>query len=333
VTLAPEGAQHSWKSDLQIPNLITWEPAFAVEMEWILCDAIARHVRHDCAGRSGVLVRAVTRALSQDLLLTWLRRQAAGKLDLPAGAELGLSPADGGLRESEVPHRADAELLARVKAHALQGGYFLIDWRGYRGYQPGENVVHLFVMGALVPEAVRASEMLLERGVHANVIVVTSPDLLCGELARKTGYAHLVQTLGIDGALHLRAAGGGDGALGRGDAIDLAGRRVPVVSVHDGEIGLLDNLGSVLGVRQVARAVVRFSKSGTPADIYRYHGLHPEGIVDACGQALAETALERARLQPAAFAQLQATQLQATQLQSGPPDAPQQWRELWPDPV
>jgi pyruvate dehydrogenase E1 component len=322
VTLAPEGAQHSWKSDLQIPNLITWEPAFAVEMEWILCDAIARHVRDDCAGRSGVLVRAVTRALPQDLLLSWLRRQAASKLDLPAGAGLGLSPADGGLRESEVPHRADAELLARVKAHALQGGYFLIDWRGYRGYQPGENVVHLFVMGALVPEAVRASEMLLERGVHANVIVVTSPDLLCGELARRTGYAHLVQTLGIDGALHLRAAGGGDGALGRGDAIDLAGRRVPVVSVHDGEIGLLDNIGSVLGVRQVARAVVKFSKSGTPADIYRYHGLHAEGIVDACGQALAETALERTRLHPAAFEQLQAA-----------PDAPPQWRELWPDPV
>ena len=37
VTLSPEGAQHSWKSDIQIPNLITWEPTFAVEMDWILC--------------------------------------------------------------------------------------------------------------------------------------------------------------------------------------------------------------------------------------------------------------------------------------------------------
>ena len=32
ITLAPEGAQHSWKSDIQIPNLINWEPAFAIEM-------------------------------------------------------------------------------------------------------------------------------------------------------------------------------------------------------------------------------------------------------------------------------------------------------------
>ena len=40
VTLSSEGAQHSWKSDIQIPNLITWEPFFGLEMDWILADAI-----------------------------------------------------------------------------------------------------------------------------------------------------------------------------------------------------------------------------------------------------------------------------------------------------
>jgi len=40
ITLSPEGAQHSWKSDIQIPNLITWEPLFAIEMDWILSDAV-----------------------------------------------------------------------------------------------------------------------------------------------------------------------------------------------------------------------------------------------------------------------------------------------------
>mgnify|MGYP001976613492 CR=1 FL=1 len=52
VTLAPEGAQHSWKSDIQIPNLITWEPSFAQELDWILCDAIHRHVTQDNANTS-----------------------------------------------------------------------------------------------------------------------------------------------------------------------------------------------------------------------------------------------------------------------------------------
>jgi pyruvate dehydrogenase E1 component len=323
ITLAPEGAQHSWKSDIQIPNLITWEPAFAIEMEWILCDAIRRHFTHDNKGRSGVLLRAVTRALPQNLLLEWQRRQVRWKRELPTGAALGLTAQDGGLHEAEVPHADDAEILKALRGHVLAGGYRLIDWRGYRGYQPGENVVEMFVMGALVPEAVRAAEQLLDRGVYANVTVVTSPDLLCGELARKTGYAHLVQGLGCTGDLHLRPAGGGNGPLGAGDVVDLAGRRVPVVSVHDGEVGLLDNLGSVLGVKQLAKAVVKFSKSGTPAHIYEYHGLHPAGIADACGQALAETAVERVRLHPAAFAHLSAQQSAAA---TDPKD-------LWPQSV
>ncbi len=319
ITLAPEGAQHSWKSDIQIPNLITWEPAFAIEMEWILCDAIRRHFARDNQGRTGVLVRAVTRALHQNLLLDWQHRQLRWKREMPAGAELGFAPQDGGLREAEVPHAPDSEILATVQQHTLAGGYRLVDWRGYRGYHPGENVVELFVMGALVPEAVAAAEQLLDRGVYANVTVVTSPDLLCGELGRKTGFAHLRETLGVTGELHLRPAGG---ALSTADAIDLAGRRVPIVSVHDGEIGLLDNLGSILGTKQVAKAVVKFSKSGTPKHIFAYHGLHAEGIAEACGQALAETALERVTLHPEAVAFLR-----------NQPAKTGDWRELWPNPA
>lgn len=326
ITLAPEGAQHSWKSDIQIPNLITWEPAFAIEMEWILCDAIRRHFAGDNKGRSGVLIRAVTRALHQHQLLDWLKKQARWKRDLPAGAELGLTAQDGGLHEAEVPHAPDAEILAALKPDVLAGGYRLIDWRGYRGYQPGENVVELFVMGALVPEAIGAAQLLLDRGVYANVTVVTSPDLLCGELARKDGFRHLTRTLGVTGKLHLRPAGKGSGAqagpLGVGDAIDLAGRRVPIVSVHDGEIGLLDNLGSLVGVPQLAKAVVKFSKSGTPAHIFQYHGLHSAGIADACGQVLAQTALEQVQLHPDAVAWLR-----------GQPAPAGDWRELWPNPV
>ncbi|MEQ1634965.1 MAG: pyruvate dehydrogenase, partial [Planctomycetota bacterium] len=324
ITLAPEGAQHSWKSDIQIPNLITWEPAFAIELEWILCDALRRHFTNDNKGRSGVLVRAVTRALHQDLMLKWLRRQARFKTGIPDGALLGLDASDGGLHEAEVPHLTEKEIHEVMKAHTLRGGYALIDWRGYRGYQPGENVVHLFVMGALVPEAVQASELLLQRGIYANVFVVTSPDLLCGELGRKDGFAHLQSTLEVTGELHLRPAGNGEpSVLGAGDVIDLAGRRVPIVSVHDGEIGLLDNLGSILGTRQIARAVVKFSKSGTPAHIFRYHGLHAEGIAESCGQALAETALEQVRLSSSALAMLAGLQ--------GAPKP--NWKELWPNPA
>ena len=171
---------------------------------------------------------------------------------------------------------------------------------------PGERLFprdHVFIAGA--PEALK--------GAHS-------------ELAKQDGYRHLTQTLAVNGRLHLRRSGR-DGkhpaVLGPGDAIDLAGRRVPVVSVHDGEIGLLDNLGSVVGVPQVAKAVVKFSKSGTPAHIYRYHGLHAEGIVEVCGEALARTALEQVQLEPEALARLR--------VQQGASAG--DWRELWPNPV
>ena len=69
-------------------------------------------------------------------------------------------------------------------------------------------------------------------------------------------------------------------------ADDLAGRRVPIVSVHDGEEGLVDNIGSIVGTRQICLAVRRFSKCGTPGQIFSYQNLSVEDIVEACGQAL-----------------------------------------------
>lgn len=321
ITLAPEGAQHSWKSDIQIPNLITWEPSFALELDWILCDAIRRHFAGENTGRTGVLIRAVTRGIRQDLLMTNLRRQVRFKRDLPAGTLLGMTSADGGMPEAEVPSIDDAQILAALREDVLAGAYYLIDYRGYAGYDPGENVVHLFAMGALVVEAIEASQLLLERGIYANVIVVSSPELLLGILAEQDGYRTLRERLGVDGALHLRSKA--DAPMGILDAVDLAGRRVPVVSVHDGEVGLLDNIGSAAGVRQITLGVRKFSKSGTPADVYAYHGLSGPDIAEACGRALAETALEQVKLSPEAHAALLGQQ----------GAEPVAWKTLWPDPA
>ncbi len=302
IALAPEGAQHSWKSDIQIPNLVTWEPAFAQELDWILCDAIRRHVENDNAGRRGVLIRAVTRGIRQDILIKSLRRQVRYKLDVPAGAVLGVDQADGGLPEGEVPAIPDADILALLRHDVLAGGYRLKCYQGYRGYSPGENVVHLFVMGALAKEAADASDLLLERGVYADVIVVTSSDLLLGLNGRKDGYAHLVQTLGVDGRLWLRPDGQPNTEM---DTVDLAGRRIPIVSVHDGEEGLLDNVGSIVGVKQTSLCVRKFSKSGTPAHVFAYHGLDAESIAQACWTALTEQTVEKITLTSAAHTRLQ----------------------------
>ena len=322
VTLSPEGAQHSWKSDIQIPNLITWEPLFAIEMDWILSDAIKRHMEDRNDGRRGVLIRAVTRAIPQKMLLERLRTHARSKASLPEGALLGPAGADASwgeaTDESSVAPLDDGTLLARLREDVLRGGYYLVDWRGYAGYEPGDNVVNVFVMGSVATEALAASEALLERGVYANVICVTSPELLLGILGKQDDYRHLRETLGVNSDLHA-VAGAGESEAG---LVSLAGRRVPAVALCDGEAGLLDNVGSIVGVRQLTLAVRKFSKCGRPDQIFGYQDLDADSIVEACGRALAETALEDLRVSPELLERLAGRGRAATR---------RDWRELWPD--
>ncbi|MCA9672204.1 MAG: hypothetical protein KC503_41700 [Myxococcales bacterium] len=273
VTLSAEGAQHSWKSDIQMPNLICWEPMFAAEMDWIFADALRRHLASDNAGRSGVVVRAVTRGLPQRALLERLRARA------------------------ENAGRDDAQLLEVLRGDVLAGGYRLVDHRGREGYQPGDNVVEILALGAMGREALDASEALEARGIFANVTIVTSADLLLGTLGARDDYAHLRQRLGFDGRLHLARATHAQHAASstvrdRADLVLAAGRRVPIVSVCDGEPGLLDNAGSIVGVQQLALGVRRASKCGRLADVYAYHGIDGASIARACGRALAQTATE-----------------------------------------
>jgi len=321
VTLSSEGAQHSWKSDIQIPNLITWEPLFAPELDWILSDAIKRHMEDTNDGRRGVLIRAVTRGIPQRLLLESLRRHARSKADLPEDVQL--KPQDAGdewgdaVDESTLEPMTDRQLLDRLREDTLLGGYYLVDWRGYAGYEPGDNVVHVFAMGSVATEAVEASRVLLELGVFANVIAVSSPELMFGILGEKDGYHHLREDLGVDGDLHA-VEGAGDTEAG---LVSLAGRRVPIVAVCDGEAGLLDNIGSLVGVRQQTCAVRKFSKCGRPDQVYEMHGLDCNSIVEACGKVLSETALEDLRVSPALLERL-----------AGRPRAERpSWRELWPN--
>ncbi|MCA8979024.1 MAG: pyruvate dehydrogenase [Planctomycetes bacterium] len=317
VTLSAEGAQHSWKSDIQIPNLITWEPLFAIEVDWILSDAVRRQMEHDNAGRRGVLVRAVTRGVEQKLLMTLVRRQAASKQAGSVNAPLCLAgeQLDGAVDESTLPLRSDSDLLAKLRDDCLEGAYRLIDWSGYAGYEPGENVVKIFAMGSVGTEAITASEELMQRGIFADVIVISSPELLLGILGEQNDYRHLREGLGVHGDL-CAVAGAGESEAG---LISVAGRRVPIVAVCDGEAGLVDNIGSIVGVKQRTLAVRRFSKCGRPDQIFGYQSIDADAIIQACGQVLSETALEDLRVSPALLERLAGRERQV-----------RDWRELWP---
>jgi pyruvate dehydrogenase E1 component len=157
---------------------------------------------------------------------------------------------------------------------------------------------------------------LIERGVFANVIAITSPELLLGILGEADGYSHLRENLDLTGDLHLTEGE----ALDEAGLVAVAGRRVPAVAVCDGEAGLLDNIGSILGVKQVTLAVRKFSKCGRPDQIFRFQDLDPDSIVDAAGRALAETAQESVRVSPRAL----------EGASRRPPTDRRDWRQLWP---
>ena len=77
----------------------------------------------------------------------------------------------------------------------------------------------------------------------ANVIVITSQDMLLGIQGHGDGYRHLTEGLGINADLHAVPATG----ISSTDVVSLAARRVPIIAVCDGEAGLVDNIGSIIG--------------------------------------------------------------------------------------
>jgi pyruvate dehydrogenase E1 component len=95
--------------------------------------------------------------------------------------------------------------------------------------------------------------------------------------------------LGINSDLYLRPTE----EMNPSEIVTISGRRIPIVSVHDGEAGLLDNLGSIVGVRHESCAVRRHSKCGRPDEIYQFQSIDSASVVEACGKVLSETALEQ----------------------------------------
>ncbi len=129
----------------------------------------------------------------------------------------------------------------------LRGGYRLIDAREESGWEPGDNAVHIFAAGAMVPEAVEASQALRDSGILASVFVVTSPDRLYRGLREPRSY--LESLVGADE------------------------EDVPVVSVIDGHSHALSFIGSALGAPQIPLGVDHFGQSGARQDLYRHYGI------------------------------------------------------------
>lgn len=158
-----------------------------------------------------------------------------------------------------------------MRESVLAGGYRLVDRSSAADYQPGRNVVTLVATGAIIPEAVAASEALLEDDIYVDVINVTSVDRLFRRYRARAGAA-------VVGEL--------DPAPLLAELVPEGARRGPLVSVIDGHPSTLAWLGSAIGVDQYPLGVAGFGQSGSRDELYRHFGIDTDAIAEACISAL-----------------------------------------------
>jgi pyruvate dehydrogenase E1 component len=141
LTLSPEGGSHQSivtpSIGYELPELNYYEPCYGKELEWILLDS---------------LNNIKDRKASTYLRLT------SKRIDQSYGDFQGTD-----------------ESIEIRRQQVIKGAYRIIDRSNQSGYSLGNNVVNILACGAILPEAIKASEDLVEEGIYANVINITGP--------------------------------------------------------------------------------------------------------------------------------------------------------------
>jgi pyruvate dehydrogenase E1 component len=195
-------------------------------------------------------------AFGQDL--EWSLLYALGQLGRSDGCSsyfrLSTRPVEQSL--ANVPR--DSAKRERRRRQVLAGGYRLRD-SAKLGLEP---VVTLVGTGAIMPEVLRAAELLEEEGnLGADVVCLTSADLIFRAWRARQG-------------------------LERGpywilDSLFPPDLRLPVVSVIDGHPHALSFVGSIQGVPVSCLGVNDFGQSGDMESLYQYYGIDAETIIGA----------------------------------------------------
>jgi pyruvate dehydrogenase E1 component len=188
-------------------------------------------------------------AFGQDF--EWILLHALARLGRPGGESAYL-------RLSTRP--LDQALHNGTREEAIAGGYRL---RAGNVTSPQERLarrakpaISIAVMGALVPEAVEAADVLAdEAGIAAEVVCITSADMLFRSFQARAG-------------------------LGEGDPRTLERlfpHDVPIVTLLDGHPHTL----AFLGGRIACLGVQRFGQSGDIHELYEHHQIDAESVVGA----------------------------------------------------
>ncbi len=152
---------------MEQPGCTTYEPAFAIDVEWTLLAALARLGRP--GGRSAYL-RLSTRPVDQMLAAV---------------------PTDAAARE-------------RRRRQVVAGAYTLRRADRASG-DTRAPAVTIAAMGAVVPEALAAADRLTAQGVDADVVCVTAPGLVFDAMQARAGRSEAESWI-LDAAFPARRA-------------------------------------------------------------------------------------------------------------------------------
>lgn len=183
----------------------------------------------------------------------WTLLAALGQLGRPDGCSAYLRTSTRPVDQSLASMPADPAARERRRRQVVAGAYLL-----RRTEAPALSIA---AMGALVPEALAAAERLEQTGIAADVICVTSPDLLYRAVRARQGHEAAESWIL--------------------DQIFPSNRATPLVTVLDGHPHTLTFLATINRVPTTALGVTRFGQSGSLEDVYRHHGVDADSIVRA----------------------------------------------------
>ncbi|MER7889480.1 pyruvate dehydrogenase [Micromonospora sp. NPDC094482] len=155
ITLAPEGGAHqstiTASVGLELPGVTFVEPAYAVTLDWLLCDALGQIA----AGAAP----PATAAPAEDGAYYF---------------RLSTRPLDQAPFEAARARLGDAVL----RRQAVAGAYRLVDAHQAYPHLVDAPVVQLAASGAVLPEVLAAAAELADEGIAAHVVDITSLDRL-----------------------------------------------------------------------------------------------------------------------------------------------------------
>ncbi|MFW6074003.1 MAG: transketolase-like TK C-terminal-containing protein, partial [Chloroflexota bacterium] len=218
---------------MELPNLRSHEPAFAQELEWQMLEALQQ-----CADR--VNGKA-----------TYLR--------------LSTKPIDQRLMQPALERIGEDELRRQV----LRGGYRLVDAKHDAPDTDPRDTVQVVATGVMVPEAHEAVQMLHEEGIAANLINLTSSQLVYEDWI---SWRRMLMSLSADDP---------DPGAHIGMLIPESERRAPIVTVQDGASHSLAWIGSVYGAPVFSLGVDDFGQSGDIPSLYKHYEIDAEHIAEA----------------------------------------------------